>query len=157
MREWIKMSLRSNDRSQYLYSQSLLFISLSFLFSPLLYSSVSSAYYNYSLYYCYLLLSIVYQPVERYWHSTVQVGDYLYMWGGSQPGLPRVHNNEEKKSMCSVVEVCHVPTGTWVQKPTTGNPPLGVYGYATAVIRNEIFFYGGRCGHEGCYHNSLYR
>ena len=91
------MSLRSNERSQYLYSQSLLFISLSFLFSPLLYSSVSSAYYNYSLYYCYLLLSIVYQPVERRVHSTVQVGDYLYMWGGLQPGLPRVHNNEEKK------------------------------------------------------------
>ena len=151
------MSWKRNERSQYLYSQSLLFISLSFLFSPLLYSSVSSPYYNYSLYYCVLLLSIVYQPVERSSHSTVQVGDYLYMWGGYQPGLPRVHNNEKKKSFCSVVEVCHLPTGEWVQEPTTGDPPLGVYGYAAAVIRNEIFFYGGYCGHVGCYHNSLYR
>ena len=79
------------------------------------------------------------------------------MWGGDQPGLPAVHNNEEKKSMCSVVEVCHLPTGEWVQKPTTGDPPLGVIGYAAAVIRNEIFFFGGWCGHLGCYHNSLYR
>ena len=79
------------------------------------------------------------------------------MWGGNQPGLPEVHNNEEKKSMCSVVEVCHLPTGMWVQKPNTGDPPLGVRFYAAAVIRNEIFFYGGWCGHDKCYHNSLYR
>uniref|UniRef100_A0A1X7UDP5 Uncharacterized protein n=1 Tax=Amphimedon queenslandica TaxID=400682 RepID=A0A1X7UDP5_AMPQE len=78
------------------------------------------------------------------------------MWGGLQPGLPGVHNNEKKKSMYSVVEVCHLPTGEWAQKPTTGDPPLGVKGYAAAVIRNEIFFFGGWCGHYGCYHNSLY-
>uniref|UniRef100_A0A1X7TUF3 Uncharacterized protein n=1 Tax=Amphimedon queenslandica TaxID=400682 RepID=A0A1X7TUF3_AMPQE len=78
------------------------------------------------------------------------------MWGGDQPDLPEVHNNEKKKSMCSVVEVCHLPTGEWVQKPTTGDPPLGVYGCAAAVIRNEIFFFGGDCGHDDCDHNSLY-
>ena len=97
--------------------------------------------------------------MKRHDHSTVQIGEYLYMWGGRQPGLPAVHNNEKKKSMCSVVEVCHVPTGTWVKKPTTGNPPLGFRGYAVAVIRNEIFFFGGWCGHDfhDCCHNSLYR
>ncbi|XP_019861150.1 PREDICTED: kelch domain-containing protein 4-like [Amphimedon queenslandica] len=78
------------------------------------------------------------------------------MWGGDQPGRPGVHNNEKKKSMYSVMEVCHLPTGEWVQKPTTGDPPLGVCGHAAAVIRNEIFFFGGFCGHSGCYHNSLY-
>ncbi|XP_019863969.1 PREDICTED: kelch domain-containing protein 4-like [Amphimedon queenslandica] len=78
------------------------------------------------------------------------------MWGGDQPDLPEVHSNEKKKSMCSVVEVCHLPTGEWVQKPTTGDPPLGVKDYAVAVIRNEIFFFGGDCGHLPCYHNSLY-
>ena len=72
------------------------------------------------------MLSIVYQPVKRSEHSTVQVGDYLYIWGGIQDGLPEVHNNEKKKSFCSVVEVCHLPTGEWVQKPTTGDPPLGM-------------------------------
>uniref|UniRef100_A0A1X7T7F5 Protein kinase domain-containing protein n=1 Tax=Amphimedon queenslandica TaxID=400682 RepID=A0A1X7T7F5_AMPQE len=97
-----------------------------------------------------------YQPVKRNSHSTVRVGDYLYMWGGRQPGLPEVHNNEEKKSMCSLMEVCHLRTGRWEQKPTTGNPPLGVRGYAAAAIGREIFYFGGHCNHDNCCHNSLY-
>ena len=106
--------------------------------------------------YCYLLFSIEYQPVKRSRHSTVRVGDYLYMWGGGQPGLPRVHDSEEKKASSSVMEVCHLASGRWEQKPTTGTLPLGVYGYAAAVIGREIFFFGGDCGHPGCYHNSLF-
>ena len=78
------------------------------------------------------------------------------MWVGKQRGLPEVHNDEKKKSECSVMEVCHVKSGRWEQKPTTGTPPLGVRGYAAAAIGNEIFYYGGYCGHSGCYHNSLY-
>ncbi|XP_019851620.1 PREDICTED: kelch domain-containing protein 3-like [Amphimedon queenslandica] len=97
-----------------------------------------------------------YQPVKRSGHSTVRVGDYLYMWGGDQPGLPTVHNNEEKKSMCSVMEVCDLRTGRWEQKPTTGNPPLGVSGYAAAAIGRNIFYFGGYCNHYDCRHNSLY-
>ena len=62
------------------------------------------------------------------------------MWGGGQPDLPYLHNNEKKKSMSSVMEVCHLASGRWEQKPTTGTPPLGVYGYASAVIGREIFF-----------------
>ncbi|XP_019851920.1 PREDICTED: kelch domain-containing protein 1-like [Amphimedon queenslandica] len=95
-----------------------------------------------------------YQPVERSRHSTVKVGDYLYMWGGS--GLPKVHNNEEKKSKSSVMDVCHLSTGRWEQKLTTGNPPLGVITYAAAPIGNEIFYFGGHCNHNDCFHNSLY-
>ena len=109
-----------------------------------------------SLRYCYLLFSIDYQPVEREGHSTVRVGDYLYMWGGYQPGLPEVHDSEEKKASSSVMEVRDLASGRWEQKPTTGTPPLGVYGYAAAVIGREIFFFGGHCGHGGCYHNSLF-
>ena len=78
------------------------------------------------------------------------------MWGGEQPGLPGVHDSEEKRAMCSVMEVCHLPSGRWEQKPTTGTPPLGVSGYAAAAIGNEIFYYGGYCGHPGCKHNSLF-
>ena len=79
------------------------------------------------------------------------------MWGGVQPDLPAVHNNEKKKSMCSVMEVYHLQTDRWEQKPTTGNPPLGVIGYAAAAIGNQIFYFGGYCGHDDCRHNSLYR
>ena len=94
--------------------------------------------------------------MEREKHATVRVGDYLYMWGGWQPGLPEVHDSEEKKSATSVMEVCHLASGRWEQKPTTGTPPLGVYGYASAVIGREIFFFGGYCGHDVCHHNSLF-
>ena len=109
-----------------------------------------------SLRYCYLLFSIDYQPVKREEHSTVRVGDYLYMWGGNQPGLLEVHDSEEKKAMSSVMEVCGLASGRWEQKPTTGTPPLGVKAYAAAVIGREIFLFGGHCGHGGCYHNSLF-
>ena len=109
-----------------------------------------------SLRYCYLLFSIEYQPVERSEHSTVRVGDYLYMWGGSQPDLLWVHDSDNKKAASSVIEVCHLASGRWEQKPTTGTPPLGVYGYAAAVNGREIFFFGGHCGHGDCYHNSLF-
>ena len=94
--------------------------------------------------------------MKRSEHSTVKVGDYLYMWGGYQPGLPWVHDSEEKRAMCSVMEVCHLASGRWEQKPTTGTPPLGVRGYAAAAIGNEIFYYGGDCNHAGCFHNSLH-
>ncbi|XP_019859816.1 PREDICTED: kelch domain-containing protein 3-like [Amphimedon queenslandica] len=102
-----------------------------------------------------------YQPLDREGHSTVRVGDYLYMWGGGQPGLLGLLNNEKKKSMCSVMEVYHLRTGRWEQKPTTGNPPLGnppldVKSYAAAAIGREIFYFGGYCNHDNCCHNSLY-
>ena len=80
------------------------------------------------------------------------------MWGGDQPGLPYVHDSQTKKASSSVMEVCHLASGRWEQKPTTGTPPLGIEGYAAAVIGREIFFFGGYCGHTGCsqYHNSLF-
>ena len=94
--------------------------------------------------------------MRREYHSTIKVGDYLYMWGGDQRGLPEVHNSEKKRAMCSVMEVCHLESGRWEQKPTTGTPPLGVGVYAAAAIGNEIFYYGGWCCHGDCYHNSLF-
>ena len=78
------------------------------------------------------------------------------MWGGSQRGLPEVHNSDKKNSMSSVMEVCHLETCRWEQKPTTGTPPLGVISNAAAAIGNKIFYYGGWCGHGDCYHNSLH-
>ena len=78
------------------------------------------------------------------------------MWGGLQPDLSAVHDSKKKRSMCSVMEVCHLASGRWERKPTTGTPPLGVVGYAAAAIGNKIFYYGGDCNHHGCFHNSLH-
>ena len=48
------------------------------------------------------------------------------------------------------------PTHRWEQLHTTGTPPLGVQGYASCHFDGDIFYFAGKCGHEWCYHNSLY-
>ena len=78
------------------------------------------------------------------------------MWGGKQPDLPEAHNNETKKAITSVMEMCHLPTGKWEQRATNGNPPLGIEGYSLVAIGKIIYYFGGYCGHDDCYHNSLY-
>ena len=84
-----------------------------------------------------------YQPMERRKYSTIKAGYYLYMLGGWQSGLPKVHGSEKKKLMSSVMELCHFPSGRlggsmnlhWTTHP------LGVRGYAAIATRNEIYFF----------------
>uniref|UniRef100_A0A1X7SEV9 Uncharacterized protein n=1 Tax=Amphimedon queenslandica TaxID=400682 RepID=A0A1X7SEV9_AMPQE len=83
-----------------------------------------------------------YQPVKRWGHSTVRVGDYLYMWGGDGSGVDY-----------DVMEVYHLPTGAWNQKPTTGTPPLGTEGYSSVAIGKDIYYFGG---FGAGYQNSLH-
>ena len=96
-----------------------------------------------------------YQPNGRSEHVSNIVGNNLYIWSGSQKDYPRVHNDEAKRRHNSHVEILNLATGNWSQCPTTGNPPLGVTGYASAVIDNNIIYFGGFCGHKGCFHNSV--
>ena len=77
------------------------------------------------------------------------------MWGGDIDGLPEVHDNEVKRRMTSVIELFHLPTGKWKQRPTNGKPPLGVYYYASTAISNKIYYFGGYCNHDDCRHNSF--
>ena len=52
-----------------------------------------------------------------------------------------------------VMEVYHLPTGAWDQKPTTGTPPPGTWAYSTVAIGKDIYYFGGR---GGGYFNSLH-
>ena len=81
--------------------------------------------------------------MERSGHSTVTVGDYLYMWGGDGSGVDY-----------DVMEVYHLPTGAWDQKPTTGTPPPGTWAYTSVAIGKDIYYFGGRG--DGHYQNSLH-
>ena len=81
--------------------------------------------------------------MKRNRHSTVKVGDYLYMWGGYGSGVDY-----------DVMEVYHLPTGAWDQKPTTGTPPPGTRAYSSVAIGKDIYYFGG-AGGSG-YVNSLY-
>ena len=53
-----------------------------------------------------------------------------------------------------VVDVYHLPTGAWDQKPTTGTPPPGTRAYSSIAIGKDLYFFGGN-GHGGC-NNALY-
>ena len=96
-----------------------------------------------------------YVPTKRYSHSTHIVGDYLYMWGGDINGFLHVNDTKEKQSMTSVIEIFHLPTGCWKQLPTNGKPPLGVVGYASSVLGNKIYYFGGYCNYDSCWDNGL--
>ena len=96
-----------------------------------------------------------YQPPLRAFHSSVVINDSIYAWGGYQKELPEVHDSVTKRKVLSPVLIFDIANGTWKSKLTTGASPLGVNSYACTSVRNRICFFGGYCGHEGCYHNSL--
>ena len=64
------------------------------------------------------------------------------MWGGAGSV---VHD---------VMDVYHLPTGAWDQKPTTGTPPPGTCGYSSIAIGKNLFYFGG--GYAGVYQNSIH-
>ena len=68
-----------------------------------------------------------------------------------------VHDNEEKRSITTKVDVFSLSAFEWTKTATTGTPPAGVKNYGTAVIGQDMFVFGGRCAIGGkCCHNELY-
>ena len=102
---------------------------------------------------CYII--DYYKPKRRSGHSTIVIANKLYSYGGNQDGLPEVHNSDEKRRFMSNIDVLHLDTGIWRNHPTTGDPHPGVAGYACAVIGSKLKFFGGYCGHPGCFHNNM--
>ena len=66
------------------------------------------------------------------------------MWGGAGSV---VHD---------VMDVYHLPTGAWDQKPTTGTSPPGTLAYSSIAIGNDLYYFGGHGAGAGAHHNSLY-
>lgn len=97
----------------------------------------------------------MYEPGPRLSHSTVLVGDKLFLWGGLQKDLPTVCDGPEKERFTSFVEVFHLRNGCWQQRKTRGKPHLGAINYSSVVIGKKIFYFGGHCGHTGCFHNNI--
>ena len=77
------------------------------------------------------------------------------MWGGAQPGLPGVHDSVEKRRITSNIQHFTPSTGQWITRGTTGTPPLGVRSYCCTAINDLLYYFGGACGHDSCYHNSI--
>ena len=81
------------------------------------------------------------------------IGDFLYLWGGNK--VPSVHNNKEKRRLTSQIAIFNITSGIWNSRLTSGYPPLGVQGYLCTSINSKIYYFGGWCYHDSCYHNSL--
>ena len=78
------------------------------------------------------------------------------MWGGNRSGLPLVHDSPQKKKFLSTIDRLDFRTGRWSSHVTRGtSPPLGPAGYFCTTRNTDIFFFGGWCGHDVCYHNDV--
>ena len=89
-------------------------------------------------------------------HSTVVINNILYSWGGDQKNLPYVHDNEEKRKITSSIDLLHLTALKWERQSTAGTPPVGVRKYVCTNIGTNIFYFGGNCKIDECYHNNFY-
>uniref|UniRef100_A0A1X7TSU4 Uncharacterized protein n=1 Tax=Amphimedon queenslandica TaxID=400682 RepID=A0A1X7TSU4_AMPQE len=92
-------------------------------------------------------------------HTTAIVREVLYCWGGDQ-GLDESECDcsgdfPKKRQHISVIDEFDFSSGVWSSQPTSGTPPLGIRGVSCTTINNNIYYFGGFCGHGKCYHNSL--
>ena len=77
----------------------------------------------------------------------------MYLWGGYD--VPLVHNNDEKRRLTSQIAILNITSGIWSSRSTNGSPPLGVKGYLCTSMNDKIYYFGGRCENNSCYHNGL--
>ncbi|XP_011406985.2 PREDICTED: rab9 effector protein with kelch motifs-like [Amphimedon queenslandica] len=96
-----------------------------------------------------------YQLKWRTEHTTAVVGEALYCWGGDQEGFDGSHDSPTKRQCTSAIDSFNLLSGVWSSQPTRGTPPLGIIGVSCTTINNNIYYFGGWCGHGSCYHNSL--
>ena len=88
-------------------------------------------------------------------HKAPVIGESLYLWAGNQVDLPKLHDSPQKRELVSTVEVFSFSLGRWSSQLTRGTPPQGVIAYTCATSHSNIYYYGGACGHDLCYYNSL--
>ena len=105
-----------------------------------------------------LLLDTVSKGIDWRTHHTSEVlGDELYIWGGNQSGIPLKHDDEDKKSILTKLDVLNLPTMEWDKITTTGTPPTAALQYSTTTIGEDLYLFGGRCDSLGyCCHNDLF-
>ena len=96
-----------------------------------------------------------YAPYERYGHSAATVGGRLYLWAGGSKHVPPVHTSADKEQMMSKTEVFSLRSGRWEKCHTRGSSHSGICSYATATVNEDIYYFGGQCGHGMCCYNSL--
>ncbi len=97
-----------------------------------------------------------YQFNTRGSHSDIIIGDNVFSWCGYQKGLPFVHDSPAKRPFISSIDTLNLITSQWERRQTTGNPPNGAMLYSCCNIGNDVYYFGGMCEVNVCYHNNLF-
>ena len=104
-----------------------------------------------------LLTASRYEPAPRTGHTSLLVGGNLYLWGGQIDDSPGEHDSPDKREFLSRVDVFQSYCGDWIRRETSGTAPLGANGYCCAAVGDSLYYFGGYCGHDKCYHNSVHK
>ena len=82
------------------------------------------------------MASSVYEPSPRFEHSSVQVEDNAYLWGGLT----------QDSSRSEVINIFDSYVEIWKERSTTGVPPLGQYNGSFTVVGSNLYYFGGHDG-----------
>ena len=69
--------------------------------------------------------------------------------------VPIVHNGKQKEGFSSNIESLNLKNGKWEYRQARGFSPAGIQYYAVTSVGKTLYYFGGHCGHSGCYYNSL--
>ena len=82
--------------------------------------------------------SFVYEPSPRFYHSSVQVEENAYLWGGLT----------QDSSRSEVINVFDSYVEMWKERSTTGVSPPGQYEGSFAVVDSNLYYFGGHDGRK---------
>ena len=87
----------------------------------------------------------VYEPPPRFHHSSAQVEDNVYLWGGLT----------QDSSRSEVINIFNSYTESWKKRSTTGIPPPGLRDGSFTLLCDDLYYFGGYDGKRA--HNSLHK
>ena len=70
--------------------------------------------------------------------------------------MPLEHDSEKKRNLTSFVEIFNILTLSWSRVPTIGIPPAAMVDYSCASISDTVYYFGGQCKPDDCYHNNVF-
>jgi len=79
------------------------------------------------------MASSVYEPSPRFYHSSVQVQENAYLWGGIT----------QDSSRSEVISIFDSYVEKWKERSTTGVPPPGQYNGSFTVVGSNLYYFGG--------------
>ena len=70
--------------------------------------------------------------------------------------MPFEHDSDKKRNLTSFVEVFDIPSLSWSRVPTVGIPPAAAMNYSCASTSDTVYYFGGQCKPDDCYHNNVF-